>query len=129
LSLIANIAHLVIALKKTYPRLPLTVYLRNQDVDDYMVSTVGVDRIVHGDFSEAEKITSLAKEHDIVINMGSSWMVELSKAIIAGLKQRPTGIKKPILIHISGAGNYIDNKKEGEFDPNVKVWNVGVIPS
>jgi hypothetical protein len=108
----------------TYPHLPLTVYLRNKGVDEYMTSTVGVDRIVHGDFSEAEKITSLAKEHDIVINIGSSWMVELSEAIVAGLKQKPAGARKPILIHISGAGNYIDEGKSGDFNPNAKVWNV-----
>jgi hypothetical protein len=117
----------VIALKKTHPNLPLTVYLRNKDVDDYMTLTVGVDRIVHGTFSEAEKISALAKEHDIVINIGSSWQVPLSEAIIAGLHQKPAG-SKPILIHISGAGNFIDHWTTGEANPNAKVWNVSFTP-
>jgi len=117
----------VIALKKTYPHLPLTVYLRNREVDDYMISTVGVDRIVHGDFSEAGKISALAKEHDIVINIGSSWIVPLSEAIVTGLSQKPAGTK-PILIHISGAGNFIDHWTTGEANPNAKVWNVSAIP-
>jgi hypothetical protein len=117
----------VIALKKTYPNLPLTVYLRNKDVDDYMTLTVGVDKIVHGTFSEAEKISALAKEHDIVINIGSSWQVPLSEAIIAGLLQKPAG-SKPILIHISGAGNFIDHWTTGEANPNAKVWNVSCTP-
>jgi hypothetical protein len=116
----------VIALKKTYPHLPLTVYLRNKEVDDYMTSTVGVDKIVHGDFSEAGKISALAKEHDIVINIGSSWLVPLSEAIVAGLSQKPAGTK-PILIHISGAGNFIDHWTTGEANPNAKVWNVSEI--
>lgn len=115
----------MIALKKTHPNLPLTVYLRNQDVDDYMTLTVGVDRIVHGTFSEAEKISTLAKEHDIVINIGSSWQVPLPEAIIAGLHQKPAG-SKPILIHISGAGNFIDHGTTGEANPNAKVWNVSL---
>ena len=34
-----------------------------------MTSTVSVDRIVHGDFFEAGKISILTKEHDIVIFM------------------------------------------------------------
>jgi hypothetical protein len=118
----------VIALKKTHPQLQLTVYLRNKDVDDYMTSTVGVDRIVHGDFSEAEKISALAKEHDIVINIGSSWLVPLSEAIVAGLNQKPAGTK-PILIHISGAGNFIDHWTNGEANPNAKIWNVSATSS
>lgn len=114
------------ALKKTYPHLPLTVYLRNIEVDDYMTSAVGVDRIVHGDFSEAGKISALAKEHDIVINIGSSWIVPLSEAIVDGLNQKPAGAK-PILIHISGAGNFIDHWTTGEANPNAKVWNVSAM--
>ena len=92
-----------------------------------MTSIVGVDRIVHGDFSEAEKISALAREHDVVINIGSSWFVPLSEAIIAGLSQKPAGTK-PILIHISGAGNFIDHWTTGEANPNAKVWTVSATP-
>jgi hypothetical protein len=116
----------VIALKKTHPELPLTVYLRNKEVDEYMASTVGVDRIVHGDFYESAKISAVAREHDIVINIGSSWQVPLSEAIVAGLNQRPAE-PKPILIHISGAGNFIDHWTSGEANPHAKVWNVSFI--
>ena len=80
---------------------------------------------MHGDFSETDKITSLSAEHEIVINLGSSWDVPLSQAIIAGLKQRPEE-SRGTLIHISGAGNFVDTSGEvevGKSNPIAKWWN------
>ncbi|KAI9860986.1 MAG: hypothetical protein M1824_002752 [Vezdaea acicularis] len=115
-------SHLVVALKKAYPSFHLTVYLRNKNADTYLTSAVGVDRIVHGDFSELEKISILAKDHDIVINSGSSWDVPLTRAIVDGLRQRPTEAKGT-LIHISGTGNFSDHTKAGKSNPEAKVYN------
>jgi hypothetical protein len=67
----------VLALEKAYPDFPVTVYLRNKALDSYLTETAGVKRIVHGTFDEKEKIVALAKEHDVVINVGSSWDVGL----------------------------------------------------
>jgi hypothetical protein len=79
-----------------------------------------------GTFLRLGRYPHFAKEHDIVINIGSSWLVPLSEAIVAGLSQKPAGTK-PILIHISGAGNFIDHWTTGEVNPNAKVWNVSEI--
>ncbi len=117
-------AHLVLALKDKYPNAPVTVFLRNKSIDTYLYETAGVKRVVHGTFDEKEKIVALAKEHDIVINVGSSWDVGLSEAIVEGLNQQAEG-KKTTLIHMSGTGNFVDKRwTDGAFHPEVKVWDV-----
>lgn len=119
-----HIAHLVLALKKEYPHLPLTVYLRNREIDAYLKETAGVSKIVHGTYHETEKLSALAKDHDIVINVGSSFDPVPSQAIVDGLSQRPAGSMKA-LIHMSGAGNFVDTTSDtGIANPQAKVWNV-----
>jgi hypothetical protein len=118
------LAHLILGLKKTYPAIPLTAFLRSEDIDQYLTNTVGVNKIVHGTFDEAEKISSLARDHDIVINVGSSMDPTLSKAIVSGQKQRLPGLKTT-LIHVSGAGNFTDTtSRTGSTNVKAKVWNV-----
>ena len=103
----------------------MTVYLRNRDIEEYLIKTAGVSRIVYGTYEETEKLTALAKGHDIVINVGSSWDPVPSQAIVAGQNQRPAGAKTT-LIHMSGAGNFVDtSSKTGIANPRAKVWNVG----
>ncbi|KAE8444729.1 hypothetical protein EG329_014289 [Mollisiaceae sp. DMI_Dod_QoI] len=123
-------SHLIAALKKTHSHLALTVYVRDTSapLQEYLTSTVGVDRIVNGDFSELDKISKLAAEHDLVINSGSSWDVPLTKAIIKGLTTKfEEGKGKGSLIHVSGTGNFVDGKKDGKYaGPGAgdsKVWN------
>jgi hypothetical protein len=83
-----------------------------------------VKRIVHGSFDEKDKIVALAKEHDIVINVGSSWDVPLSEYIAEGLRQQPEG-KKRTLIHMSGTGNFVDKRwVDGSSHAEAKVWDV-----
>lgn len=114
-------ASAIILLKKAYPNFHLTVYIRNPEPDEYMTKTVGVDKIVHGEFDDTEKISALAAEHDIVVDC--SWHnLSLTRAIIAGLKQRPAGSTR-ILHHVSGAGNFIDGGV-GEPVPNARMFNV-----
>jgi hypothetical protein len=84
---------------------------------------VKADKIVHGTFEDAAKVSAAAAEHEIVINSGSSFDPGLSKAIIDGLKRRTAG--KGTLIHVSGGGNFIDHRTDGKFSPESKVWNVG----
>ena len=117
-------AHLVLELKNTYREFPVTVYLRNTKIDKYLTETAGVHRIVHGAYDELSKISALAAEHDIVINVGSSWDTNLSEAIVAGQNQRPDG-KKTTLIHMSGTGNFVDQTwADGAFHENAKIWSV-----
>ncbi|EXJ61426.1 uncharacterized protein A1O5_11741 [Cladophialophora psammophila CBS 110553] len=116
-------SHVVLALKEEYPNLPVTVFLRNNALDVYLYETAGVQRIVHGTFDERDKIIALAKEHDVVINVGSSWDVPLSEAIVEGLNQQPE-TKKKTLMHMSGAGNFVDKRwTDGAFHPEAKIWD------
>ncbi|KIW16120.1 hypothetical protein PV08_06171 [Exophiala spinifera] len=116
-------SHLVLALRDKHPELPVTVFLRNKSIDTYLSETARVNRIVHGTFDEKDKISELSREHDIVINVGSSWDVGLSEAIVDGLKKQPDD-KKPILIHMSGTGNFVDKTwTDGATHEGVKVWN------
>jgi hypothetical protein len=113
-----------LALRDQHPDLPVTVFLRNKNLDAYLYETAGVKRVVHGTFNEKEKIGALAKEHDIVINVGSSWDVPLSEAIVEGLHQQLGG-KKKTLIHMSGTGNFVDKRwTDGARHEEAKVWNV-----
>jgi hypothetical protein len=81
-----------------------------------------VDHIVVGDFSDSEKIKNISKEHDIIVNAGNSFTKDPVTSIIAGLKEKD-GATKGKLIHISGAGNFIDFGTSGNFNPESKVWN------
>ena len=85
-----------------------------------------MDNVADGDFSEADKIKSLSKDYEIVINAAQSSSGELVSAIIEGLKQRDS---KGKLIHITGGGNFLDSGTSGEFNPNSKVWSVSGPPS
>lgn len=120
-------SHLILALRDRYPKLPVTVYVRNTSIDNYLTTTAGVARVVHGDFSEHAKIKALAEEHDIVINVGSSGDPGLTEAIIEGLKKRPAE-SKPALIHLSGTGNFMEMRwNDGSYHSESKVWSVSTL--
>ena len=116
-------ASLTREIRNAYSDWSVTAYVRNTQVDEYLKSNLGVNRIVHGTFEESEKIRALAKEHEFVINAGSSFDPTLSAAIIAGLKERPAE-SKGTLLHISGSGNFIDRGTTGVANPSGKIWNV-----
>ncbi|KIW32932.1 uncharacterized protein PV07_04444 [Cladophialophora immunda] len=113
-------SRLAIDLKKTHPAWPLTVFLRNANVDEWFRVTAKADRIVHGTISDAELVQSLSKEHDIVVNAITSFDGDFVRTIIAGMEERPEH-SKGTLIHISGTGNFIDHGKSGNFNPDSKV--------
>lgn len=110
-------------LKEAHPNWPLTVYFRNPEADTYFNTVVKADRIVHGTFEDATKLSDLAAEHDVVINSGSSFDPDLTRAIVDGMKRRK-GSEKGTLVHISGGGNFIDRRTDGKFNATSKVWNV-----
>ncbi len=126
-------SHLVAALKETHPALLLTVYTRDTSTElhGYLSNKIGVDQIINGDFSETDKISKLASSHDVVINCGSSFDAELTKAIINGLVTKyDEGRGKGRFIHISGTGNFVDGRTDGKYaGPGVgesKVWSVSL---
>ncbi|EXJ69102.1 uncharacterized protein A1O5_08037 [Cladophialophora psammophila CBS 110553] len=115
-------SRLAVHVKKAHPEWPLTVFLRNTNVDEWFRATVNADRIVHGSISDIDLVRSLSWEHDIVVNAISSFDGGFINNVISGMEDRPEHAKGT-LIHISGTGNFIDNGKSGNFNPDSKVWN------
>ncbi|KAJ4129130.1 hypothetical protein NW768_007663 [Fusarium equiseti] len=106
------------ALKQAPPDWQINAYVRS--TEPTLKTTLKVDRIMTGDFTDFEKIRAVSAEHDIAVNAGNSFTSEPVAAIIAGQQSRPT---KGKVIHISGAGNFIDFGTSGNFNPGSKVWN------
>ncbi|KAH9890162.1 hypothetical protein F4778DRAFT_374543 [Xylariomycetidae sp. FL2044] len=109
-------------IKQAHPSWPVTIFIRNQTVEEYFKSEVGVDRIEYGTFGDSDKISTLSREHDLVINAADSKNTELTASILAGQAQKPGGAKGK-LVHVSGGGNFLDGTTKGEFNPEGKIWN------
>ncbi|EXJ90607.1 hypothetical protein A1O1_03710 [Capronia coronata CBS 617.96] len=114
-------SRLAIDIKTAHPQWPLTVFLRNNNADDYFKSA-GADKLVHGSSTDADLVRSLSKEHDIVINAATSFDGDFVNLVISGMEERPEH-SKGTLIHVSGTGNFIDHGTSGNFNPESKVWN------
>ncbi|KAG8666719.1 hypothetical protein FPOAC2_11840 [Fusarium poae] len=106
------------ALKQAHPDWHITAYVRSANPD--LKTSLTVDRIITGDFTDFDKVKAASAEHDIAVNAGNSFTSEPVAAIIAGQKERAT---KGKVIHISGAGNFIDFGTSGNFNPESKIWN------
>lgn len=87
------------ALKQAHPTWPLTAFVRPTRSVDAVKSDLSVDRVEQGEFDEYEKVKALSREHEIVVNAGSSFAAEPTGAILAGLKERK---EKGKLVHVSG---------------------------
>lgn len=105
-------------LRKQYQSNPITVFLRTHALNSAIESLTNVT-IVHGDFETSEGLASLedlVSRHSIVINSATSRSLDVNEAILRGLEKYRTFTKtNGILIHLSGAGNFSDNRQTGEF--------------
>ena len=99
----------------------MTAYVRSTQPENELRATLKADRISIGTFDDFEKVSALSKEHDIAVNAGNSFTGELVAAIIAGQKAKVGGSQSK-LIHVSGAGNWIDYGTSGNFNAESKVW-------
>ncbi|KAM0360488.1 hypothetical protein ACHAP4_002569 [Fusarium culmorum] len=106
------------ALKQAHPDWQITADVRSTNPG--LKSSLNADRIIIGDFTDFDKVKAASAEHDVAVNAGNSFTSEPVAAIIAGQKERATRGK---VIHISGAGNFIDFGTSGNFNPESKVWN------
>ena len=113
-------------LVQAYPDIRVTALVRNPAHSAALKANNNVVDIVEGSFSDIALITSKARDADITFNTGDSDDVALTKAILAGHKQRFTEDKKSpaALVHISGVAVFADGTTDGKHDPGAKVWNV-----
>jgi nucleoside-diphosphate-sugar epimerase len=88
---------------------------------DSALRALGV-AIVHGTYADTAEVQQLVSKHSITVNVGSSWDTALTEAILRGIQVKP-GERRKILIHMSGAGNFVDYGRSGNFVPQSNPFN------
>lgn len=117
------------AIKAARPEWILTAFVRTGKDTASIQSLLDVDHVKTGDLTDFETVKAVSKAHEIVVNAASSKDESIVAPMIAGAIERFEDKKvKGKLIHISGAGNFIDHGLTGEFNPTSKVWNVRRLP-
>ena len=107
--------------RKQYPNILITAFLRSTELDTALQS-LGKITIIHGTFDEYDKVEELAATHEIVINCAASFNPPLTEVILKGIHATKTS-KKPILLHLSGTGNFVDGSKTGNYIPQERPFN------
>jgi nucleoside-diphosphate-sugar epimerase len=109
---------LLTVLRSQYPSYPITLFLRTHALDA-AIGRLSKVTVVHGDFETSDGLASLentVSKHGIIINAATSRDITVNQAVLRGLeKYRATTKQNAILIHVSGAGNFSDNREAGEF--------------
>ena len=110
--------------RKAHPEDPITAYLRSTALDDAL-KALGNVTIEHGTFEEYDRIEKLAGNHEIIINCAASFNPPLTSVILTGIRNTKAvkAPKTPILLHLSGTGNFVDHSTTGEYLPNGKWFN------
>ena len=107
--------------RRTHPNIPITAYLRSTALDTALTA-LGNVTIVRGTFEEHDKIQELSAAHSIVINCAASFNPPVTEAILRGIRTTKSS-SKPILLHLSGTGNFVDHSKLGSYIPQEHPFN------
>jgi nucleoside-diphosphate-sugar epimerase len=114
--LLTSVGPFLKVFREAYPQIPVTVLLRTTVLDG-AVAALGNVTIVHADLSkDIETVQRLAGQHDLVINMANSRDPEINGAIVDGINNCEDKTKKGIILHLSGAGNFSDERRDGVRD-------------
>ncbi|UKZ77557.1 hypothetical protein TrVFT333_005280 [Trichoderma virens FT-333] len=107
----------ITAFREKYLDIPVTFYLRSTELDN-VLHDLGNTTIIHGTFDQLDEIERLASSHPFVFNFAASMNVPVTEAIIRGVRTRKvqTGATS-VVYHLSGAGNFVDNSKSGDYIP------------
>ena len=110
--------------RRAHPNNPITAYLRSTALDEAL-KALGNVTIIHGTFEEYDRIEQLAASHEIIINCAASFNPPLTSVILKGIQNTKAvrAPKKPILLHLSGTGNFVDHSKTGEYVPKGQKFN------
>ncbi|EJF64709.1 NAD(P)-binding protein [Dichomitus squalens LYAD-421 SS1] len=92
----------------------ITALVRSEAKAKVLESALGIKTVI-GSIQDHAFLTENVEKADVVIQQANADDMEVTKAVLAGLKRKfeKTG-KKPILIHTSGTGILIDNAR-GEY--------------
>ena len=107
--------------RKRHPNIPVTAYLRSTALDTALTA-LGNVTIVHGTFEEHARLEELSATHSIIINCAASFNVPVTEAILKGIHATKIS-SKPILLHLSGTGNFVDHSKLGSYIPQEHPFN------
>ncbi|KAK4691689.1 hypothetical protein P7C71_g5361, partial [Lecanoromycetidae sp. Uapishka_2] len=109
--------------RKAHPTIPITAYLRSTTLDAALTA-LGNTTVIHGTFEEFDKVENLASTHSIIINCAASFNPPLTEAILKGIRAtKITSHRKPILLHLSGTGNFVDHSTTGSYVPPKNLFN------
>ncbi|KZV99408.1 NAD(P)-binding protein [Exidia glandulosa HHB12029] len=105
-------------LVKLLPNAHITALIRSESVVPAF-KAAGVHEVIHGSHKDLEIIQAASRKAELVINTADCDDVDLTAAVLAGLKERfqETG-RRPVLIHTSGTGVLAD-AAGGTLDPAV----------
>ncbi|KAG8779114.1 hypothetical protein FRC12_024626 [Ceratobasidium sp. 428] len=109
--------------RKAYPNVPTVALVRNPS-NNAAIEAQGT-RVLQGSHSDYDLIQNEASKSDLIINCADADDLELTKALLKGIKQRKEtpGAKLPILIHTSGTSVVGDAPSGEPSDFSKKVWN------
>ncbi|KAG9123930.1 hypothetical protein FRC07_013471 [Ceratobasidium sp. 392] len=110
-------------IRKAYPDVPVAALVRNPS-NNAAIEAQGA-RVVQGSHSDYDLIQKEASKADLIINCADADDLELTKALLKGIKQRKetSGAKLPILVHTSGTSVVGDAPSGEPSDSSKKVWN------
>lgn len=109
-------------IRNAYPNVPIAALVRNLESNPAL--TAAGARVVQGSHSDLDIIQKEASEADLVINCADADDLELTKALLRGLKQRKekTG-QLSVLVHTSGTSVVGDPPCGEPSEFSKKVWN------
>ncbi|KAH8110803.1 NAD-binding protein [Phellopilus nigrolimitatus] len=111
---------LLAALKRKYPDFSYTALVRSESYIE-AINAAGAT-VIQGSFADVEIISQQSEQADVVVNVGDCDDVELTLAILKGLRAKQTkGLGVGTLLHTSGTGIFMDENSV-KFDSNAKIW-------
>ena len=110
------------AFRAKYPTYPITAFLRTTSLDPKL-RALNITPVL-GTFDDLSTIEKLASQHDVVINAATSMNTDVTQAILRGVAAGQDAPKKT-LIHLSGTGNFVDERHDGKFVEKAddEIWN------
>jgi nucleoside-diphosphate-sugar epimerase len=109
--------------RESHPSTPVTLFLRT-DTLDVAAKKLGNVEIVHGDFEKnIKELEDLVSKHAVVINGATSRDVPVNEAVLRGIARRNQTGAKTILIHLSGAGNFVDGGRDGIYSEKAGIFD------
>ncbi|PVF99350.1 NAD(P)-binding protein [Serendipita vermifera] len=109
----------LVGYKRAFPDYGFVALVRNEK-NFAAVEALGV-KVVKGSHSDVDIVEEQASKADIVLNAADADDLELTKAVLRGIKRSSAG-KTPILVHTSGTA-LVTKESDGKFRAQDKVWN------